>query len=179
VVGGANSAGQAAVHFARFAKQVSLLVRGSSLAEGMSKYLIDQIEATPNITVRTGCSVSEVHGVRRLEAITLCHTAGVQSEKLNADALLIFIGAMPRTEWIANLVTRDPHGFILTGADVAASGNPQWSWPLDRAPYYLESSTPGVFVAGDVRHGATRRVASGVGEGAIAVQLIQEYLRNV
>jgi thioredoxin reductase (NADPH) len=179
IVGGANSAGQSAVYFAKYARRVTVLVRGASLADGMSRHLVDQLEATPNISVRTECSVVEVCGESRLESITLLNAATGDRETVPADALLIFIGAMPNTDWLEGIVVRDKYGFILTGSDLLVANGDRPVWTQDRDPYYLEASTPGIFVAGDVRHGATRRVASGVGEGAIAVQLVHEYLRKV
>ena len=179
IVGGANSAGQSAVYFAKYARRVTILVRGASLAEGMSRYLVDQIEATRNISVRTRCSVLEVSGESSLQSITLLDAVTGDREKVPADALLVFIGAMPNTEWLEGVLARDKHGFILTGSDLLVTNGDRPVWSHDRDPYFLEASIPGVFVAGDVRHGATRRVASGVGEGAIAVQLVHEYLRKI
>jgi thioredoxin reductase (NADPH) len=184
LVGGANSAGQAAMHFAKYAQRVIMLVRGDSLAASMSQYLIDQIAATPNIQVRTHCQVSAVQGESHLEAITISHKDGT-SETVPARSLFIFIGASPKTEWLADLVARDAQGFIYTGADVvspmaAESGSSRSAhWPLERPPFLLETSIPGIFAAGDVRYGSVKRVASGVGEGSIAVQFIHRYLTNV
>lgn len=179
IVGGANSAGQAALYFARYARNVTMLVRGESLDEGMSRYLIDQIEATKNIKVRLRTTVIEVHGEDRLEAITIFDAARNEKETVPTNALFIFIGALPHTEWLQPIVERDEHGFILTGPDLPrANGNGHFpkGWVLDRDPFWLESSQPGVFVAGDVRHGSVKRVAAGVGEGATAVQFIHQYL---
>ena len=179
VVGGANSAGQAAVAAARYARRVTMLVRGPSLSDTMSKYLIDQIEGTPNITVRTGATVRGVRGERMLEAIAVA-TVGSEgdAEEVPAGALFIFIGAEPRTNWLDQAVARDRHGFVYTGTDVLEQPK-RAGWPLERTPYFLETSVPGVFAAGDVRHGATRRVATGVGEGSGAVPYIHQYLATV
>lgn len=177
IVGGANSAGQAAVYFSRYARTVTMLVRGDSLDEGMSRYLIDQIQKTPNIRVRLRTTVVEVHGENRLEAITIFDATKNQKEKAPTNALFIFIGALPHTAWLENVVKLDDHGFIITGPDLLrGAGNGPAGWTLNRDPFWLESSQPGVFVAGDVRHGSVKRVASGVGEGATAVQFIHQYL---
>ena len=177
IVGGANSAGQAAVYFSRYARTVTMLVRGESLDESMSRYLIDQIQKTPNIEVRLRTTVVEVHGENRLEAITISDATKNQKEKVPTNALFIFIGALPHTDWLENLVKLDDHGFILTGPDLSrGEGNGHAGWTLNRDPFWLESSQPGVFVAGDVRHGSVKRVAAGVGEGATAVQFIHQYL---
>jgi thioredoxin reductase (NADPH) len=179
IVGGANSAGQAALHFARYAQTVTMLVRGDSLAKSMSQYLIKQIERTNNIKVRLRTTVIEAHGEKRLEAITIHDGATGKNETVATNALFIFIGAEPHTEWLEGVVERDSHGFILTGPDLArlsGDGHRPPGWSLDRDPFMLEASVPGVFVAGDVRHGSVKRVAAGVGEGATAVQLIHQYL---
>jgi thioredoxin reductase (NADPH) len=178
VVGGANSAGQAAVATARYARSVTMLVRGESLADTMSRYLIDQIETTPHITVRVRTSVQAVHGTQELEAITLADSSTGRTETVPAGAMFIFIGAEPRTQWLEGVVARDPYGFVYSGPDVLAQPR-QAGWPLERQPFYLETSVPGVFVAGDVRHGATRRVATGVGEGAGAIPFVHQYLATV
>jgi thioredoxin reductase (NADPH) len=171
IVGGANSAGQAAVYLSRYARGVTLLVRGRSLSASMSRYLIDQISETPNIHVRPCTQVTALHGVMRLEAISVLDLDAGGSETLQTPALFVFIGAQPNTDWLEGVVERDTHGFILTGADV-----PPPHWSAERAPYLLETSTPGIFAAGDVRHGSVKRVASGVGEGAMAVSFIHQYL---
>jgi thioredoxin reductase (NADPH) len=173
VIGGANSAGQAAVHLARFAENVTLVVRGESLATGMSAYLVREVEAAANIDVRLRTEVSAVAGVGRLDAVTLRCDGDASTEALPADAMFILIGAEPRTEWLAGTVLLDDRGFVLTGRDVPPDGS---EWPLERPPTLLETSLPGVFAAGDVRHGSTKRVASAVGEGAIAVALVHRYL---
>jgi thioredoxin reductase (NADPH) len=181
IVGGANSAGQAAVYFSRYARTVTMLVRGESLSESMSQYLIDQIESTKNIKVRLQTTLVEVHGDERLEAITVFDAAGGEKETLPTNALFIFIGALPHTEWLAKLVETDDHGFIVTGLDLARLNGDRHlprNWPLQRDPFWLESSQPGIFAAGDVRHGSVKRVAAGVGEGAMAVQFIHQYLAS-
>ncbi len=179
IVGGANSAGQAAMNFARFASRVVILVRGESLAASMSKYLIDDIEATPNIEVQTGSEVVEVHGGEHLEAISIsCRRTG-SVDRVPASALFVFIGAEPKTDWLDGFVKRDERGFILTGADLKRDGKRPASWTVDRDPGLLETSVPGVFAVGDVRHGSVKRVASGVGEGSIAIQFVHQYLSKV
>jgi len=178
IVGGANSAGQAAVHLSKYARQVTMLVRGASLASTMSQYLIDQIVGTPNIAVRFHTNVVEVHGDANLEAITIADAAGSR-ETLPTRFLFIFIGAQPRTDWLAGNVERDEHGFILSGPDLQHGGRKPRDWSLEREPFLLETSTPGIFVAGDVRRGSMKRVASSVGEGATAVQFIRQYLSKL
>lgn len=179
VVGGANSAGQAAMNFSRFARRVIMLVRGPSLSATMSQYLIDQIKETPNIEVRTGAEVVGVSGQDRLESISIrCRETG-QVEQEPASALFIFIGAMPRTDWLGTVVERDDKGFILSGPELVHNGKRPKGWTLDRDPGLLETSVPGVFVVGDVRKGSVKRVASGVGEGSVAVQFVHQYLSNV
>jgi thioredoxin reductase (NADPH) len=179
VVGGANSAGQAAVHLARHAEQVTLLVRGSSLAEGMSAYLMRELERAGNVAVRLRTEVAEVHGAGRLEALTIRDRDTQATEPLAAAALFIMIGAEPHTDWLAASVERDDRGFLLTGRDLLRDGQPPPGWPLDRPPLLLETSLPGVFAAGDIRHGSVKRVASAVGEGATAIQLVHTYLNDV
>jgi thioredoxin reductase (NADPH) len=181
VVGGANSAGQAAVHFSNYARNVTMLVRGESLAASMSQYLIDRIHETPNIHVRTGCRVVEAHGNGHLEELTIEDRLTGSRETLPAYSLFVFIGAQPCTEWLDGLVACDERGFILTGADLPrdTSGKRIRGWTTDRAPFPLEASVPGVFVAGDARHGSVKRVASGVGEGSSAVSSIHQYLAGL
>jgi thioredoxin reductase (NADPH) len=179
IIGGANSAGQAAMNFSKYAGSVVMLVRGNSLAASMSQYLIDQIKQTPNIQVQFRSTVEEVHGESRLEAISIrCGDSG-QVDRVPAVALFIFIGAMPRTEWLAGVIERDERGFILTGPELAREDRRPKGWPLDRDPTLLETNVPGVFAVGDVRHGSVKRVASGVGEGSIAVQFIHQYLAKL
>jgi thioredoxin reductase (NADPH) len=179
IVGGANSAGQAAMYFSKFARKVVMLVRGPSLSATMSQYLIDQIKKTPNIKVETHCQVTEVHGDTHLEAVSIhCAETG-DTSTAPTNLLSIFIGAEPNTDWLSGVVERDERGFILTGADLLRDGKKPKGWPLERNPYWVESSVPGVFAAGDVRHGSVKRVASGVGEGSIAVQFTHQYLSEV
>ncbi len=179
IVGGANSAGQAAMYFARYADEVIMLIRGDSLASSMSNYLIEQIKETPNIRVQTHSSVVEVHGETRLEAISiLCSTTGTV-ERVPATSLFIFIGATPCTQWLEGIVELDDKGFILSGPDLVAGGRRPKGWNLERDPGLLETNIPGIFVVGDVRRGSIKRVASGVGEGAVAVQFIHRYLAKV
>jgi thioredoxin reductase (NADPH) len=168
VVGGANSAGQAALHLARYADHVTLVVRSDSLAEGMSSYLVHQVEATPRLDVRVGTEVVGGGGQGRLEHLVLRERATGNEETVAADGLFLMIGARPHTGWLPDAVARDDQGFVYTGADVVPNG----AWPLERAPLSLETSVPGVFAAGDLRHSAVRRVASAVGEGSVAVQLL-------
>ncbi|HLV85917.1 MAG TPA: FAD-dependent oxidoreductase [Candidatus Sulfotelmatobacter sp.] len=179
VVGGANSAGQAALNFAKYADKVVLLVRGDGLAATMSQYLIDQIERTPNVQIWTHASVAEVHGDKRLEEISVLCTDTDKVERVPASSMFIFIGALPRTDWLAGMVERDDRGFILTGPDLMRGGERPKGWAPDRDPFLLETNVPGIFAVGDVRHGSVKRVASGVGEGSVAVQFIHQYLSKV
>ncbi len=179
LVGGANSAGQAAIHFAQYCTSVTMLVRGDSLEKSMSQYLIDQIRATDNIHVHLDTSVIAVHGQQRLEGITIRNSRNGKEETLPAMALFLFIGAVPQTEWVVGVLERDEHGFLLTGPDLPGEGGRPRGWALDRDPYLLETNIPGVFVAGDVRHGSTKRIATAVGEGAIAVRFVHEYLSSI
>lgn len=180
MVGGANSAGQAAVHFSRYAKTVTLLVRGDSLNKSMSRYLIHQINETPNIRVLLNSKVTEVHGENRLESITITNTQTGQLQTVPTSGLYIFIGAVPHTDAFVGLIERDANGFILTGPDLMQYGHKRpRGWTLDRQPFLLETNVPGMFAAGDVRHGSMKRVAAGVGEGSIAVQLVHQYLKRV
>ena len=179
VIGGANSAGQGALNFSRYAKRVIMLVRGKSLAASMSQYLIDEIGRTPNIQVEFQTQVAEVHGSDHLQAITIdCGRTGTR-ERVDACALFIFIGAQPGTEWLDGVVARDERGFILTGPALMLDGKRPRGWTLDRDPSLLETSVPGIFAVGDVRHGSVKRVASGVGEGSIAIQFVHQYLSKV
>jgi thioredoxin reductase (NADPH) len=178
IIGGANSAGQAAMNFSRHARRVIMLVRGDSLASSMSRYLIEEIEKTPNIHVELNASVTEAHGETRLEAISvLCSTSG-ETTIVPASSLFIFIGAEPKTEWLDGPVERDNKGFILSGSDLKRNGALPMGWKLPRDPSLLETSVPGVFAAGDVRRGSVKRVASGVGEGSIAIQFVHQYLAD-
>jgi thioredoxin reductase (NADPH) len=179
VIGGANSAGQAAMNFARYAKRVMILVRGDSLASTMSQYLIDQIKQTPNIELWAHASVAEAHGETHLEEISVLCSDTDTIERVPASSMFIFIGALPRTDWLAGMVERDERGFILTGPDLIRDGQRPKGWTLDRDPFLLETNVPGLFAVGDVRHGSVKRVASGVGEGSVAVQFIHQYLSKV
>jgi len=179
IVGGANSAGQAAMNFAKFAERVVILVRGDSLASTMSQYLIDQIKEMPNIQLWAHASVSEVHGDTHLEEISILCSDTNKMERVPANSMFIFIGALPRTEWLGSLVERDERGFLRTGPDLVRDGQHPKGWALDRDPFLLETNVPGIFAVGDVRHGSVKRVASGVGEGSVAVQFIHQYLSKV
>jgi thioredoxin reductase (NADPH) len=179
VVGGANSAGQAAMFFSQYARRVVMLVRGDSLGGTMSQYLIDQIGTAPNIHVEYRTRVAEVHGEHRLEAISLMCDVSGEASRVPANALFIFIGAEPRTAWLDGVVERNERGFILTGPDLLRSGKRPKGWTLERDPGLLETNVPGVFAVGDVRYGSVKRVASGVGEGSVAVQFVHQYLSNV
>ncbi|MBP5975315.1 FAD-dependent oxidoreductase [Brasilonema sp. CT11] len=179
IVGGANSAGQAAMYFSRYAKHVTMLIRGDSLTKSMSQYLIDQIAQTPNITVKTHSSVREAKGETSLESITIHNSLTGETQTVPATSLFIFIGAVPRTEWLDGVIERDQHGYIITGPDLQKDGQRIKGWTLERDPYLLETNIPGVFAVGDVRHGSVKRVASGVGEGSICVQFVHRYLSNV
>jgi thioredoxin reductase (NADPH) len=179
IVGGANSAGQAAMHFSKYAKQVYMLVRADNLEKGMSQYLIDQIRATENIIVKLNSSVIEAKGENSLEALTILNNATGEQETVPANYLFIFIGAVPHTDWLEGIVERDERGFILTGPDLIKDGKRPKGWNLERDPYLLETSVPGIFAVGDVHHGSIKRVASGVGEGSICVSFVHQYLAKV
>ena len=176
VVGGGNSAGQAAVYLSRFAKRVVLMVRTPELS-GMSQYLVDQIAACPNIEVRYETAVTAAHGDGHLASMSVSGPTG--DEELPLAAIFVFIGQQPRTEWLEGTVARDPGGFVLTGAQLTEDGKRPAGWGLDRDPFLLESSLPGIFVAGDVRHRSVKRIASAVGEGAMAVQFVHQYLSGL
>ena len=176
IVGGANSAGQAAMYFSKYAKQVTMLVRGESLKASMSKYLIDQIAATSNIEVKACCQVLEAMGETRLSCLKICGPGG--DETVEATGLFVFIGAAPNTDWLPDTIMRDSNGFLLSGNDLKVDGKMAKNWNQPREPYLLETSVPGIFVAGDVRHGSIKRVASAVGEGSISVQFIHQYLAH-
>jgi thioredoxin reductase (NADPH) len=179
IVGAGNSAGQAASHLAEYAASVTLLVRGDSLAQTMSEYLITELEQTRNVTIRTCVEVIDGDGNGRLEGITIRDRQSGLCERLETSGLFVLIGADPHTEWLNGAVERDPKGYILTGTDLMRDGNLQSSWPLKRPPFHLETSLPGVFAAGDVRCGSVKRVAAAVGEGATAVQQLQLYLAEL
>jgi thioredoxin reductase (NADPH) len=179
IVGGANSAGQAAVYLAKSCRSVTILVRGSSLEKSMSHYLVEQVQSIPRISVRTCTEVAEAHGTDHLEQLTLRDSNTGELQTVDAQWLFVFIGAAPLTDWLAGVVQRDSHGFVLTGPDLLTAGHPPKDWPLERPPYHLEASVPGVFVAGDVRAESAKRVASAVGEGAMAVMLVHRYLEQL
>jgi thioredoxin reductase (NADPH) len=179
VVGGANSAGQGAMFFSRYASKVTMLIRGSSIEAGMSQYLVDQIQGTSNIEVLLNAEVAAVSGHDRLESVTVVNNKSGESQTIPAAAMFIFIGAMPHSEIVAGIVERNEAGFILTGQQLARDGQRPKGWMPKRDPFMLETSVPGIFAAGDIRHGAVRRVASAVGEGAIAVSFVHQYLKTV
>ena len=179
IVGGANSAGQAAMYFSQHARKVVILCRSGDLRKGMSEYLVKQIEDTPNIEVRVNSGVAAAFGEDHLERLTIKNSKTGDEETASARSLFIFIGAAPKTEWLDGVVERDERGFILSGPDLIRDGKRPKNWTEDRDPYLLETSVPGIFVAGDVRYGSVKRVASGVGEGSIAVQFIHRYLAKV
>ena len=176
IVGGANSAGQAAVHFSRYASHVHMLIRGGDLNHSMSRYLIEQLDAIPNVTVRPFTQVTQGFGGEHLERLTLLDVQSGRSQDVDTSWLFVFIGAEPRTEWLGDAVVRDDRGFILTGPDLLSGGHRPHGWTLPRDPYHLESSVAGVFAAGDVRAASVKRVASAVGEGAMAISLVHRYL---
>ena len=178
IAGGANSAGQAAVNLARYARQVTIVIRGDSLAARMSQYLVDEIGATPNIDVRTSTQIAAAAGTGKLETLTLADTTTGGTQTVPAAALVVLIGAVPHTDWLPPSIARDGHGFILTGSDLPSGGHPAAGPALRRPPFSLETSLPGVFAAGDVRHGSVKRVASAVGEGSIATTQVNQYLQN-
>ncbi len=179
VVGGGNSAGQAAIHLSGFARNVTLLVRGGHLEASMSQYLVDRIRGTANITVRTRAAVAAVEGERDLSWVAVEDVETHAHERLPLAALFLFIGAVPRTEWLGDLVERDSSGFVLTGPALLRDGRPPAGWTLARAPYLLETSVPGVFAAGDVRARSVKRIAAAVGEGSMAVQFVHQYLAGL
>jgi thioredoxin reductase (NADPH) len=179
VVGGANSAGQAAMHFSQYARRVIMIVRGDSLQRSMSQYLVEQIRKTPNIHVELNSYVAEVSGETHLEQVAVHCSESNETNRLPANYLFIFIGAQPRTEWLAGVVERDERGFILTGPDLMRDGKRPRGWQLERDPYLLETSVPGIFAVGDVRKGSIKRVASSVGEGSVAISFVHQYLSKV
>jgi thioredoxin reductase (NADPH) len=179
IVGGGNSAGQAAMYLSRYAKSVTILVRGSSLAATMSQYLIALIESTANITVRPRTRVLELRGGATLDEVVVADDANDEIQVLPCPAVFVFIGQFPHTEWAAGVIDRDPQGFILSGSDCMRDGNAPRGWALNRGPFWLETNVPGVFVAGDVRHRSVKRVASAVGEGAMAVQFVHQHLSSL
>lgn len=178
LIGGGNSAGQAALYFANYARSVTLLVRGDTLEATMSQYLIEQLAAKANISVRTQCEVVAARGGEHLEAIVVRDRQSQHEQTLPTDALFVFIGADAQTEWLPQTILRDERGYLLTGRDVVADRVAGGRWSLPRDPYLLESNVPGVFAAGDVRHGSIKRVASGVGEGSMSIAFIHQYLAD-
>lgn len=176
IVGAGNSAGQAAIYLAQYASKVIMVVRGDSIAPKMSQYLVSRIEDTPNIEVLVDSVVSAVHGESHVEAVTVCNVKTNTEEKLPGAGLFIFIGAVPSTDWLRGVVKMDNRGFVCTGPQLMENGKPIKDWPLERDPFLLETSVPGLFVVGDARANSVKRVASAVGEGSIAVQFVHQYL---
>lgn len=174
VVGGANSAGQAALHLARYARRVTLVVRGQSLRAGMSHYLVEAVQATPNVEVRLGTAVVGGGGEGQLQHLALRESATGAQDTVPADGLFVLIGARPSIDWLPGEIARDQGGFLLTGADLPDD----CTWPLERPPFHLETTMPGVLAVGDVRHGSVKRVSSAVGEGSIAIQLVHSLLAS-
>ncbi len=172
IVGGANSAGQAAIHFSSFAKKVTLVVRGPSLQKSMSQYLIDQIGERANIEVRTNSTVTGLEGESRLQQVAIKEPTKPQAERIPGQAMFVFIGAEPRTKWLSGSLKLDVDGFVLTGPEA----KPESGWDLPRDPLPFETSVPGVFAVGDVRSGSMKRIASAAGEGANAVSFVHKYL---
>jgi thioredoxin reductase (NADPH) len=179
MVGAGNSAGQAAMHFSQYARRVSVVIRGDSLKKTLSEYLVDRIRATSNIEVLARTEVTALHGNGSLEAITLRNNQTGGTHRAETRNLFLCLGGVPHTEWANDVgIIRDPEGYLMTGPDLLKDGKWPEGWQLDRAPYYLETSVPGVFAAGDVRHGSVKRCASAVGEGAMAVTFVHRYLAN-
>jgi len=179
VVGGGNSAGQAAMHFSRYARQVSIIIRGPCLKQTLSEYLVDRVEHSPNLNVMANTEVKALHGSDVLEAVTLENRVSGEQSLVETRWLFICIGGEPQTQWAADIgIIRDEGGYLVTGPDLLVNGQTPTAWHLDRNPYYLETSSPGIFAAGDVRHGSVKRCASAVGEGAMAVTLVHRYLAD-
>jgi thioredoxin reductase (NADPH) len=179
VVGGGNSAGQAAMHFSQYAERVSIVIRGDSLKKTLSEYLLDRVRATANIEVLSRTEVTALHGNGSLDAITLTNNQTGDTRRVETRNLFLCLGGVPYTEWADAIgIVRDSEGYLMTGPDLLRDGKWPEIWPLDRPPYYLETSVPGVFAAGDVRHGSVKRCASAVGEGAMAVTMVHRYLAN-
>jgi thioredoxin reductase (NADPH) len=179
VVGGGNSAGQAAMHFSQYAARVSVVIRGDCLKKALSEYLADRIHAAPNIDVLARTEVIALHGNGPLRAITLKNNRTGETQMAETKNLFLCVGGVPHTEWAYDVgIVRDQEGYLVTGPDLLKDGKWPASWQLDRAPYYVETSIPGIFAAGDVRHGSVKRCASAVGEGAMAVTFVHRYLAN-
>jgi thioredoxin reductase (NADPH) len=179
VMGGGNSAGQAAMNFSRYAKAVTVIVRGDSLKSTLSVYLVDRINAASNIKVMCNTEATELHGEQVLRSVTLANNKTGKTQSLPTKGLFICIGGAPQTDWATQAgITRDEAGYLVTGPDMLKEGRLPASWPLDRSPYYLETNIPGMLAAGDVRHGAVKRRASAVGEGAMAVTFVHRYLAD-
>jgi thioredoxin reductase (NADPH) len=176
IVGGGNSAGQAALNFSGYAKTVTIVIRGTDLGKSMSQYLVDRIVASPNIAVLTSSEITAAHGGQRLERITIANNRDGTAKTVETAGLFVFIGAVPRTDWLEGVVARDRDGFILTGPDVIEARAP---WPLERHPYFLETNQPGVFAVGDARLDSLKRVASGVGEGSSSISMVHEFLSSI
>lgn len=179
VVGGANSAGQGAVFLSRYASQVTMLIRGKTMEQSMSQYLVDQVRGIENIKVILNTELANVHGSGRLEAITIRNSETEEIEKIAADAVFLYVGAVPHSEFVAGVVERSEEGFIVTGPDLIRDGRRPKNWKLQRDPYLMETSVPGVFAAGDVRYNAVRRVASSVGQGSVVIFFVKKYLETV
>jgi thioredoxin reductase (NADPH) len=180
IVGGGNSAGQAAAHLSQFASQVTILLRGASLAASLSQYLVEKINLTPNIRVLPDARVTELHGTKSLDSITIWDCESGRYEIVKTNHLFVCIGGLPNTEWAKDTsIMRDDQGYLLTGSDLRGNGGWSGAWPLEREPYMLETSVPGSFAVGDVRHGSVKRVASAVGEGAMAIQFIHRHLQQI
>jgi thioredoxin reductase (NADPH) len=179
IVGAANSAGQGAMFFSRHARKVTMLVRGSDISAGMSRYLVDRIAETPNVEVILNTSVTGARGDGRLEAVTVKNAVTGEERELQAAAMFIFIGTRPCTAMCADLVMRDEQGFVLTGRDVMVEGRRPPGWTVTRDPFLFETNVPGIFCAGDARYGSGKRVAAAVGEGSATVSMIHQYLQTV
>jgi len=179
IVVGGNSAAQAAIHFAKYARRVTMVVRQDSLKSTVSAYLVDRIASVKNVEVRTNSEVVALDGDEILRSVAIRQRNGNTTQTVDTRWLIVCIGGLPHTEWAAAAgVIRDEAGYLVTGADLQPNGQPPQGWPLDRAPYYLETNVPGLFAAGDVRHGSVKRCASAVGEGAMAVTFVHRYLAN-
>lgn len=180
IIGGANSAGQAAMYFSKYARKVIMIIRSDSLSKGMSQYLVDQINETKNIDAMLSSNIQAVNGAERMESVTVLNAKNRENITIPTSYIFIFIGAQPRTDWLSGIIERDKNGFILTGPDLMPDRNSRpRGWTVDRDPFLLETNIPGVFAAGDVRLGSVKRVASGVGDGAIAIQFVHQYLTKV